>query len=94
MDWTLWLEKIGASGVEHGSGLRFSDYNLAVQAAIVPVRGRCLEVNRCLLILFRRGFWYVPCPKVLRTDVGYDVVTTRSAIERAEVEAFIGWDRN
>ncbi|MGE3874182.1 MAG: LysR substrate-binding domain-containing protein [Parvibaculaceae bacterium] len=90
MDWTLWLEQVGASGVEPPSGLRFSDYNLAVQAAIAG-QGVVLGSAPVLADLVSAGLLVRAVPQSLLTDIGYDAVTTRGAIERAEVKAFIGW---
>ena len=90
MDWALWLEQIGVSGVELRSGLWFSDYNLAVQAAIAG-QGVVLGSEPILADLVSTGLLVRAVPQSLRTDVGYDAVTTSGAIERAEVEAFIGW---
>ncbi|MBB2680953.1 UNVERIFIED_ORG: LysR family glycine cleavage system transcriptional activator [Rhizobium esperanzae] len=90
VDWTLWLEQIGASGVESSSGLRFSDYNLAVQAAIAG-QGVVLGSRPVLADLVSAGLLVRAVPQSVRTDVGYDAVTTRNAIKRGEVESFIGW---
>ncbi|MCS5992107.1 LysR substrate-binding domain-containing protein [Klebsiella variicola subsp. variicola] len=90
MDWPRWLEQIGASDVEPSGGLRFSDYNLAVQAAVAG-HGVVLGSGPVLAHLVTAGLLVRAVPQSLRTDVGYDVVTTPRASERAEVEAFIEW---
>lgn len=90
MDWAVWLEQIGTSGVEPRNGLRFSDYNLAVQAAIAG-QGVVLGSGPVLADLVSAGLLVRAVPQSLRIDLGYDAVTTRSAIERGEVNAFIDW---
>ncbi len=90
MDWSHWLDRIGAPGIEPRGGLRFSDYNLAVQAAIAG-QGVVLGSTPVLGDLVAAGLLVRAVPQGVRTDIGYDAVTTRSAIERAEVKAFVGW---
>lgn len=90
MDWSFWLDRIGAPDIKPRGGLRFSDYNLAVQAAIAG-QGVVLGSAPVLGDLVAAGLLVRAVPQGLRADMGYDAVTTRSAIERAEVEAFIGW---
>ena len=92
MDWTVWLEQVGASGVEPRGGLRFSDYNLAVQAAIGG-QGVVLGSGTVLADLVTAGLLVRAVPQTLRINVGYDAVTTPNAIKRGEVDAFIGWIR-
>lgn len=90
MDWAVWLKQIGASGVKPGSGLRFSDYNLAVQAAIAG-QGIVLGSGPVLADLVSAGMLVRAVPQSLRTDIGYDAVTTRGSMDRSEVDAFIEW---
>ncbi|MEQ8654476.1 MAG: LysR substrate-binding domain-containing protein [Kiloniellales bacterium] len=88
--WKHWLAQMGASHVTPGDGLRFSDYNLAVQAAIagqgfiigsIPILRELIEA-KLLVNPFGRG---------AKTDIGYDLAVTKSALSRAEVTAFIDW---
>lgn len=90
MDWALWLEQTGVSGIEPHGGLRFSDYNLAVQAAIAG-QGVVLGSRPVLADLVSAGLLVRAVPQSLRTDVGYDAVTARGVAASSEVEAFIAW---
>lgn len=90
MDWTIWLERIGAAGFIPEGGLRFSDYNLAVQAAVAG-QGVVLGSRPVLTDLVAAGLLVLAVPQALRTDVGYDVVTTVTGLARPEVKAFLDW---
>ncbi|MEM6901511.1 MAG: LysR substrate-binding domain-containing protein [Pseudomonadota bacterium] len=90
VDWSTWLERIGASDVVARRHLQFSDYNLAVQAAIAG-QGALLGSAPILEDLVSAGLLVRAVPQVLRTDIGYDVVAAPRALERQEVKAFIAW---
>ena len=90
MDWTVWLDRIGATVVVPEGGLRFSDYNLAVQAAIAG-QGVVLGSRPVLADLVAAGLLVFAVPQRLRTDVGYDAVTTGTVLTRPEVTAFVDW---
>ncbi|MBO6883451.1 MAG: LysR family transcriptional regulator [Marivita sp.] len=90
MDWTVWLDRIGAAGVVSEGGLRFSDYNLAVQAAIAG-QGVVLGSRPVLADLVTAGLLVFAVPQRLRTHVGYDAVTTGTVLMRPEVTAFVDW---
>ncbi len=88
--WKHWLAQYGADHVEPGDGLRFTDYNQALQSAIagqgfiigsIPILRDLLEAN-LLVNPFERG---------VATDIGYDLVTTETARARSEVATFIQW---
>jgi len=90
MDWPVWLERIGAPQVVPRHDLRFSEYNLAVQAAIAG-QGIVLGSAPVLSDLVSAGLLVRAVPHCLKTDVGYDVVTMRKAIGRQDVSAFFDW---
>lgn len=89
-DWHSWLEAVGAHEIQLGQGLRFNDYNLAIQAAIAgqgvvlgswPIVKNAIDTN--LLVS--------PFSERAKTDIGYDLVTTKEAISTPEVAAFVEW---
>ena len=89
-DWQIWLATVGAGDVKLGSGLRFNDYNLAVQAAIAGqgvVLGSWLIVKNAI----RANLLVSPFAERARTDVGYDLATTTEAMARPEVARFVEW---
>ncbi len=89
-DWQTWLATVGAGDVKLGSGLRFNDYNLAVQAAIAGqgvVLGSWLIVKNAI----RANLLVSPFAERARTDVGYDLATTTEAMARPEVARFVEW---
>ena len=88
--WDSWFSRVGADHLASDKGLHFSDYGLAVQAAIAG-QGVVLAswpilrepVAACLLVC--------PFAKKVTTDIGYDLVVTPAAASRPEVGAFISW---
>jgi len=89
-DWKNWLASVGASDVEPGQGLRFNDYNLAVQAAVAG-QGVVLGSWPILQHAVEAGLLVSPFSERVTTDIGYDLVSTPRAVERPEVEAFLNW---
>jgi LysR family transcriptional regulator, glycine cleavage system transcriptional activator len=81
MGWEPWLKRVGANHVVPGPGIRFSDYNLAMQAAIAG-QGVILGSTPILRSLVRAHLLVNPFPARVTTDIGYDLVTT---------ERFIDW---
>ncbi len=73
-----------------GEGLRINDYNLAVQAAIAG-QGMIIGSLPVLANLLESNLLCSPFPEVAITDVGYDLVTTKSAQSRPEVKQFVDW---
>jgi len=90
MDWKSWLERAGAQPVPSGRNLYFSDYNLALQAAIGG-QGVILGSTPVLARLVDAGLLVDPFGISVETDIGYDLVTTERATTRAEVKYFIDW---
>lgn len=90
MGWQPWLEQVGATHVNWRRGIRFNDYNLAVQAAIAG-QGVILGSLPILRDLVDAGLLVNPLAEVVLTDIGYDIVTTTHALERPEVRCFADW---
>jgi LysR family glycine cleavage system transcriptional activator len=70
--------------------LTFSDYNLAVQAAIAG-QGMVLGSLPILRSLVAANLIVSPLPAMVVTDIGYDLVTTERAMARAEVKCLVDW---
>jgi LysR family glycine cleavage system transcriptional activator len=90
MDWPSWLTRMGARDLAGQSGIVFRDYNLAVQAAIAG-QGVVLGSSPILHDLIGAGLLVNPFDVMLETSIGYDVVTTREALERPTVQRFVDW---
>jgi LysR family glycine cleavage system transcriptional activator len=81
---------MGARDLAGQSGIVFRDYNLAVQAAIAG-QGVVLGSRPILHDLIGAGLLVNPFDVTLETSIGYDVVTTREALERPTVQRFVDW---
>jgi LysR family glycine cleavage system transcriptional activator len=90
MDWKTWLIRTGSGQVAPAGGLHFSDYNLALQAAIAG-QGVILGSKPVLARLVAAGLLVDPFNVKVTTDIGYDLVTTERAKLRPEVQYFINW---
>ena len=90
MGWQPWLAEVGADHISSATGVRFSDYNLAVQAAIAG-QGVVLGSLPVLHNLVQANLLVCPFREQVTTDIGYDLVTTHRALQRAEVKAFMDW---
>lgn len=90
--WKHWLTQMGAEGIKPGDGLRFSDYNLAVQAAVAG-QGFIIGSSHILRDLIDAHLLINPFDRGVVTDVGYDLVLNDVSMERAEVKAFVDWVR-
>lgn len=90
MGWQPWLAEVGADQIGSATGIRFSDYNLAVQAAIAG-QGVVLGSLPVLHNLVEANLLVCPFPDRVMTDIGYDLVTTDRALQRTEVQAFVDW---
>ncbi|MGI9515128.1 MAG: LysR substrate-binding domain-containing protein [Anderseniella sp.] len=90
MGWQPWLKDVGADHINSTAGVRFSDYNLGVQAAIAG-QGVVLGSLPVLHDLVAANLLVSPFPERVITDIGYDLVTTRRALQRAEVQSFMDW---
>jgi LysR family transcriptional regulator, glycine cleavage system transcriptional activator len=85
-----WTGKHGSENVSLGQRLHFSDYNLALQAAIAG-QGIILGSKPVLARLVDAGLLIDPFDIKVTTDIGYDLVTTERARRRPEVQSFIRW---
>jgi LysR family glycine cleavage system transcriptional activator len=90
MGWKPWLKHVGAGHIRPGPGLRFSDYNLAVQAAIAG-QGIVLGSAPIFTSLVEARLLINPFQEKVMTDIGYDLVTTERAMGRPEVLSFANW---
>ena len=88
--WERWFTQLGVQQFITDRGLHFSDYGLAVQAAVAG-QGVVLASWPMLREPVTAGLLVCPISEVVRTDIGYDVVTTRTVRDRREVDAFIAW---
>jgi LysR family glycine cleavage system transcriptional activator len=88
--WKHWLTKMGAENVTPGDGLRFSDYNLAVQSAVAG-QGFIIGSPRVLQDSIDANLLVNPFGRGVATDIGYDLVVNEVALERAEVAVFVSW---
>lgn len=90
-DWQTWLERRRIKGVNTNNGPRFSDYGLAVQAAISG-QGVLLGGWPALQDPMAAGLLVCPFPdQIQTTDIGFDVVTTQDTAARDEVGLFVNW---
>lgn len=90
MDWPSWLTSVGASDVVRRHEIAFSDYNIAVQAAIAG-QGVVLGSSPILCDLISAKLLVNPFDVTLETNIGYDVVTTREALQLPAVRRFVDW---
>ena len=89
--WDGWLRSVGIDNVDTSKGKRFSDYGLAVQAA-VSGQGFILAGWPTLMDTIQAGLLVCPFEdSIAETDLGFDLVTTVEAMRRPEVSAFCNW---
>lgn len=91
--WTTWLRTVGAEEVTPGAGVNFNDYNLAVQAAVAG-QGFVLGSMPVLQQQMEAGLLVDPFGISAKPGFGYDVVTTKEAMERDDVQLFVNWILN
>ncbi|WP_187393998.1 LysR substrate-binding domain-containing protein [Oceaniovalibus sp. ACAM 378] len=90
MGWELWLSRLGVGHIDSSRGIKFRDYNLAVQAAIAG-QGVVLGSLPVMQDFVASGLLVRPFREKVETDIGYDLTATTAAIERPEVRDFIVW---
>ncbi|QSP95176.1 LysR family transcriptional regulator [Marinobacter salinisoli] len=90
MGWEPWLEQLGAEQIDARRGISFSDYNLAVQAAIAG-QGVVLGSLPIMRDLVTAGLLVRPFPEVVETSIGYDIIAPRRAAGLSLVQSFLGW---
>jgi LysR family transcriptional regulator, glycine cleavage system transcriptional activator len=90
MTWQGWLREAGASAVDWKNGVRFSDYNLAVQAAVAG-QGVVIGSLPVLHDLIEAGLLVNPFSESVDPEIGYDLVTEHEALVRPAVQHFADW---
>lgn len=88
--WHTWLEAVGAGHVQPGTGVNYTDYNQAVQAAVAG-QGFILGSKPILESYINNGLLIDPFDVSAHPGIGYDVVTTRRSIDRPKVRKFVDW---
>lgn len=88
--WETWLMAVGAPQIPTGSALRFSDYNLAVQAAIAG-QGFIIGSKPVLADTLGVGLLVDPFSKSVNPSMGYDVATSHQTSKRSAVQLFMNW---
>jgi LysR family glycine cleavage system transcriptional activator len=88
--WKTWLNAVGADHVKPGLGAKFNDYNLAVQAAIAG-QGFILGSRPILKHLIDSNLLVDPFSISASPGLQYEVVTTKAALSREDVNRFIEW---
>jgi len=92
IDWNTWLISSGVSDLKPAGNLRFSQYDLLLQAA---VSGQGVALGRSPLIdhAVARGDLVMPWPKRYDSPRGYFALSGSQASGRPEVQQFIAWLR-
>ncbi|WP_139110175.1 MULTISPECIES: transcriptional regulator GcvA [unclassified Ensifer] len=90
LDWQLWLEAVGAEGVETTRGPVFVNSNGAIEAAKA---GDGVALVRLSLVSreLAEGVLIAPFPVGIATDLAYHLVYPPSALDRPAVAAFRAW---
>jgi LysR family glycine cleavage system transcriptional activator len=92
LDWETWLDALGAERIRGHRRMRFNDYTVALQAAIAG-QGVLLGSRPIVQDALDAGLLVAPVPQSVNIQLGYDVATTKEALERAEVALFVDWIR-
>ena len=90
IDWTTWLASSGVRDLVPAGNLRFSQYDLLLQAA-VSGQGGALGRSPLIDLLFQRGELVMPFPGRFDAPRGYFALSGTHARARPEVQEFIGW---
>jgi DNA-binding transcriptional LysR family regulator len=92
VDWTTWLTSSGEGDLAAAGNLRFSQYDLLLQAA---VSGQGVALGRSPLIdhALAEGQLVTPFPRRYDSPRGYFVLSSAAAEGRSEVGEFIAWLR-
>lgn len=93
VDWNTWLTSSGAGGLSPAGNLRFSQYDLLLQAA---VSGQGVALGRSPLIdhALAEGQLVTPFPRRYDSPRGYFVLSSAVTEGRSEVGEFIAWLRD
>jgi LysR family glycine cleavage system transcriptional activator len=90
MTWQAWLKEVGGAQIDSKPGVTFSDYNLAVQAAIAG-QGVVLGSLPVLHDLIKVGLLVNPFGTSVDPQIGYDLVIHPMALARSAVQGFADW---
>ena len=90
MTWQGWLKEVGVTDIDCKRGTTFSDYNLAVQAAIAG-QGVVLGSLPVLHDLMTAGLLVNPFRESVDPKIGYDLVADPGALARPAVQGFADW---
>lgn len=93
LDWQSWLRTLGADHIRSRHQLRVTDYTVAVQAAIAG-QGIVIGSRPIVQDALDAGLLVAPFAERIKGRQGYDVVTTKEALARPEVAAFVAWIRS
>lgn len=88
--WEGWFATVNAGNIKPGRGIRFTDYNLAEQAAIAG-QGVFLASLPLVKDTIEAGLMVSPFRERAKGTIGYDIVTTRESITNPNVSAFVDW---
>ncbi len=88
--WQPWLEIVGAGHVKPNKGLRFNDYNIAIQAAIAG-QGVVLGSWPVVRDAIDAGVLVAPFSERVQTGFGYDLAVPVSTVNSPEIMAFVDW---
>lgn len=92
-DWETWLKAFGAKLIRGGRSLRFTDYNMVLQAAIAG-QGIALASRPLIQGAIETGLLIAPFGDGLRSGFGYNLITTLEMAERREAKVFVDWMEN
>lgn len=93
-EWRNWAKQVGFDfdpAKNENAGF-FDDYDHAMQVAVAGL-GIVLASGPVAEGLLKRGLLVRPFKEVLSPGIGFDVVTSPLAAERADVQSFVGWIR-
>lgn len=89
-DWRLWLGAVGASAIDHRSGVLFADAPCTI-AACIAAQGVAIGDNLLSGDALARGLLVRPFDITIQSSRGYFLVTDPVKAERAVVKAFSQW---
>lgn len=89
-DWRHWLTHASDLPIDLTPSLQFNDYTQAIQAAIAG-QGVVLASEPIICHALDQGLLVCPFKEKVTPSIGYDLVTSKTAIERPEVAAFQQW---
>lgn len=90
VEWSLWLKAHGVEGVDPSRGTRFSDYALALEAAIM---GQGVAISREPLVTadLASGALVRPFPQALPDQMDYYLVYPEERADHPKIALFRAW---